>query len=265
MKTTLCLILLCLSLSIGRAQYTELPQTQKKSINFKSSQFKDREFKPRKSFFKERIIPVALITTGILLSNSDFEKSLQNDIRSSVGKNFYTKVDDFTRYAPVVQMYAADILGAKSKNHWFDQTKNLVLASIISNGTSTILKKEIYKKRPGDEDIYSTHANSFPSGHTTTAFTTATVLFEEFKDSNTLLAYSGYAFAIATGGLRMMNNAHYLSDVLVGAGIGILATKLVYHFDYLLDWNPFEKMKGVAFAPQFGENFGLGFYVSKTF
>ena len=246
----------CFYISVSNAQFTE----PKPTLDHFST-FDKIEYKPQKNLFTKRIIPVALITTGVLLSSSSLEKSLQKNLRNAVGNDFYSGIDDYTRYAPVIQLYAADILGAKSKNHWFDQTKNLIISSIISNGTSTILKKEIHKYRPGD----STHANSFPSGHTTTAFTTATVLFEEFKDSNAFLAYSGYLFAAATGGLRMANNMHYLSDVLVGAGIGILATRLVYHFDYLISWNPFKKLDGVAFAPQYTAESGLGIYFTKVF
>jgi membrane-associated phospholipid phosphatase len=34
--------------------------------------------------------------------------------------------------------------------------------------------------------------------------------------------------ATATGVLRVMNNRHWLSDVITGAGIGILTTKFSY-------------------------------------
>ncbi len=259
MRTSLLYLLLCFCINSTIAQYTDTLNT-----TYKFNKYEKKKTSSKKSLFTKRIVPVALITTGVLLSKSNFEKSLQKDVRNTVGNDFYTTMDDYTRYAPVIQLFAADILGASSKNHWFDQTKNLILSSIISNGTSTLLKKEVYKQRPGSEGTYSTHANSFPSGHTTTAFTTATVLFEEFIDTNVVLAYSGYAFAIATGSLRMMNNAHYLSDVLVGAGIGILATRLVYHFDHLIPWNPFKKSDRIAFAPQFS-NDGIGFYFSKVF
>lgn len=255
MRTMLTLVLIFLYINIINAQFTDAPLTNSTFTN--SSQI---EFKPEKTLFSKRIIPVALIATGILLSTSSFEKSFQKDLRNMVGDDFYFGMDDYTRYAPVVEMYAADILGAKSKSHWFDQTKNLVLSSIISNGASSLLKREVHKYRPGG----STNANSFPSGHTTTAFTTATVLYEEFKDTNPLLAYSGYFFAITTGSLRMLNNMHYLSDVLVGAGIGILSVKLVYHFNHLISWNPFKKLDGIAFAPQFSEK-SVGFYLSRTF
>ncbi|TSE06068.1 phosphatase PAP2 family protein [Aquimarina algiphila] len=255
MKKMLPLALILLYINVINAQFTDVPITSTRLANFGQI-----ELNQENSLFTKRIIPITLITTGFLLSTSDFEKSLQTDLRKMVGDDFYLNIDDYTRYAPVVQLYSADILGVRSRNHWFDQTKNLILSSIISNGTTALLKKEVYKKRPGD----STNSNSFPSGHTTTAFTTATVLYEEFKDTNPLLAYSGYFFAITTGTLRMLNNMHYLSDVLVGAGIGILSVKLVYHFEHLISWNPFKKLNGMTVAPQFSGN-SLGFYLSKSF
>jgi membrane-associated phospholipid phosphatase len=36
--------------------------------------------------------------------------------------------------------------------------------------------------------------------------------------------------------LRIMNNKHYLSDVLIGAGIGILSTKISY-WTHQYKWN----------------------------
>jgi hypothetical protein len=251
----LALALVFLYINLTNAQFTDASHTNSMFTNPVQI-----EFTPKKKIFGKRIVPIALITTGVLLSTSSFEKSLQKDLRNIVGDDFYFNVDDYTRYAPVIEMYAADILGVKSKNHWFDQTKNLVLSSIISNGTSALLKKEIPKYRPDG----STNPNSFPSGHTTTAFTTATVLYEEFKNTNPLLAYSGYLFAVTTGSLRMLNDMHYLSDVLVGAGIGILSVKLVYHLEHLISWNPFKKLDGIAFAPQFSEK-SVGFYLSRTF
>lgn len=237
------------------AQFTDSNAIQN---SIKSS--KKIEPKIKKSFFSKRVIPITLISGGILLSKSEFEKSLQKDIRGAAGKNFYVKIDDYTRYVPIVQMYSADLLGIKSKNHWFDQTKNLMLSTLLANATTSILKKEIFKQRPGE----SNHANSFPSGHTTTAFATASVLYEEFIDSSPTLAYSGYIFAVTTASLRMLNNKHYLSDVLAGAGIGILSTQLVYQLEHLIAWNPFKNKSDISFSPQYIEG-NLGFYLVASF
>ncbi|WP_299184456.1 phosphatase PAP2 family protein [uncultured Aquimarina sp.] len=250
------LLLVCLCINTTNAQFTEAPASK---VDFKTSKQTERK-KPKRNLFTKRVIPFTLIASGILLSTSDFEKSLQRDIRGYTGDNFYLNIDDYTRYAPIVQMYAADIFGVASRNHWFDQTKNLLISSLVTSAATTILKKEVDKARPGDP----TQLNSFPSGHTSMAFVSAAVLYEEFIDSSPLLAYSGYIFAITTGSLRMMNNKHYLSDVLVGAGIGILTTRLVYHYEHLISWNPFKNVEDIAFAPQFtGDSVGL--YFSKSF
>lgn len=212
-------------------------------------------------FFKRTAVPLSLITAGALLSTSVFEVSVNKNIRSLAGNDFHTKIDDYTRYVPIVQMYAADALGVKAKNHWFDQTKNLALAMVVTDFIVNNLKDNIHKMRP-DEAMGN---GSFPSAHTAQAFTTAAVMYEEFKDSSPLLAYSGFVVAGATGMMRMMNNAHWLSDVMVGAGIGILVTKAVYMFDPLIKWNPFlKKNKELTILPQLsGREYGV--YVALKF
>lgn len=42
------------------------------------------------------------------------------------------------------------------------------------------------------------------------------------------LGISGYIIATATGTLRIMNNKHWVSDVVAGAGIGILSAEVAY-------------------------------------
>ena len=211
-----------------------------------------------KSVLKKSIMPLSLIGLGIIVNKSNFEKEFQIDIRNKVGNSYANSIDDYLLAVPIVEMYAADIIGVKSKNHWFDQTKYMLISNVISSGITNRLKVLTKKIRPsGDE-------NAFPSGHTTIAFTNAAVLFNEFKDSSLGLAYSGYAFATLTGGFRIANNKHWISDVLVGAGIGILVTHLVYHFEPLKRFNPFKKNKEIVLAPQFIEN-KLGMYFSYKF
>ncbi len=208
---------------------------------------------------KKSIIPASLMLSGILLSGSNFEKNLQRDLRNKVGNDFSYPIDNYTRFAPIAQLYIADIAGVPSKNHWFDQTKNLIISVVITQAITGAMKKSIFKLRPNEFN-----ADAFPSGHTSHAFANASVLYEEFKESSPLLAYSGYAFATTTGTFRMLNNKHWLSDVLVGAGLGIAVTKLVYHFDYLFSWNPFKKSKDTVLTPTYNGS-AVGFYFSKQF
>jgi membrane-associated phospholipid phosphatase len=71
--------------------------------------------------------------------------------------------------------------------------------------------------------------DAFPSGHTTMAFTSATLLHQEYGHRSVWYSVGGYGTAVSVGTLRMLNNRHWLSDVLFGAGVGIGATKAVYY------------------------------------
>jgi len=217
------------------------------------------QMKAQNSLLKKAIVPAVLIGSSLIITNSNFEMNLQRDLRSQLSDDFDTAIDDYTRFAPLAQMYVADIVGIESRSHWFDQTKNAAISLLLTDLVTTRLKRSIVKTRPGGDND-----NAFPSAHTSYSFSTATVLYEEFKDTSPLLAYSGYAFAVTTGVLRMAKNAHWISDVLLGAGIGMTITKLVYHFDYLFAWNPFKATDATIIAPQVNQD-GAGLYLSYTF
>ncbi len=206
-----------------------------------------------KRVFQKMIVPTTLILGSVLISGSDFEKKSQIDIRAAIDADYKTEIDNYARYAPIVQMYTADVLGIKSKNHWFDQSKNLVIAIVITDLITTTMKRSIDKKRPGAVK------ESFPSGHASLAFTNAGILYQEFKDTSPLLAYSGFGFATVTGALRVVKNTHWISDVIMSAGIGILVTELIYLFDPIIKWNPFLKdEKRINFIPRYdGEQYGI--------
>ena len=72
-------------------------------------------------------------------------------------------------------------------------------------------------------------ANSWPSGHTATSFVGATILHKEYGLTRSpWFSVAGYGVATATGVMRILNNRHWISDVLSGAGIGIMSTELGY-------------------------------------
>ncbi len=231
------------------------------SLSSQSSSQEDRPYvkvKSELSLLRQSVIPTALIIGGIAITGSEFEKEITRDIRASVGEDYNLPIDDYLVYVPIAEMYIADGLGVEAKNHWFDQTKYLVISNVITAAITHGLKNTIDKERP------TGFAHSFPSGHTSFAFTNAAVLHEEFKLHSPVLAYSGYALATTTGAFRMVNNKHWLSDVMVGAGIGILVTKLVYHFEPLKNFNPVKKSKNVSLVPSYN-NGDMGVYFSCRF
>lgn len=214
-----------------------------------------QERKRAPSFLKKMIVPATLTSAALVINNSRFEREAQPQIN----RDLTTNIDDYTRFAPIAGMYLADALGARAKNHWFDQSKNAVLSLLLTQLVTTGLKVTIDKERPN-----RVNNEAFPSGHTSLAFASATVLFEEFKKTEPLLAYSGYAFALTTGYLRIAKNKHWLSDVILGSAVGIAITKLVYHFDHLFAWNPFKKSEKLVLFPTLDME-GAGLYVSLRF
>lgn len=202
-------------------------------------------------FIEQAVIPASLIITGSVLTGTFTEKTIHKNIRDKVGNNYHNSIDDYIQYIPYAEVFIGDLIGMKAQNHWFDQTKNMAISAAATTIIIHSFKRGVGKTRP---DNSSNH--SFPSGHTATAFVGATVLYHEYKDANALMAYNGFLFASTTGSFRMMNNRHYLSDVLAGAGIGILVVNAVYHFQPLKNWNPFKNNKNVSFYPLYnGDDF----------
>jgi len=204
--------------------------------------------------YKQFIAPVAVITTGTLLINLALNDNLQSNANNFFGEDFHTTVDNYLPFVPVVQIYLGKSFGFKPKNDFQHQTINIIVANTIGAAVFTSLKYTVKEERPDQLDDLS-----FPSGHTSIAFTNAALLYYEYKDSNVWYASSGFLFATATGILRIANNRHYTSDVLAGAGIG-LASGLIVSY-----WNPFKsvtfgkKNKTTAFVyPQIGSQIGMG-------
>ncbi|MFY9152893.1 MAG: phosphatase PAP2 family protein [Prolixibacteraceae bacterium] len=193
------------------------------------------------NFLRHQIIPVGLITTGALLNIGTIKNRIEDAIPET-----NNGVDDYLQYSPMAEMYLFDALGIKHKNNIFDQTKYLLITQFVSGIVTQGLKKATKVTRPTGAD------NSYPSGHTTLAFAGATVLYHEFIDTDPWLAYSGFAFATATGCLRMTNRAHWLPDVLTGAGIGILTGNLVYYFKPLKKLQLSSGNKKISFLPMAG-------------
>ena len=192
----------------------------------------------KKQFLKHQILPLSLITVGSLLNLGQIKETIHDHTPHT-----NTTIDNYLQYAPAAEIYAFDALGFKHRSNVFDQTKYLVISQLAAGIIVHTLKNSTKITRPNGA------ATSFPSGHTTTAFVNATVLFKEFKDTNPWIAYSGFVVATATGCLRMTNDRHWLPDVVVGAGIGILTVNVVYLLEPLKKLQFTSKSKKISFIP----------------
>ena len=169
--------------------------------------------------------PASLIIAG-LVANGHSQESIKNEIaedRNRYLPHFHTHIDDYLQFSPLIVAYGLDAAGIKSKTDIMNRSVILLKGELMAIGTVHLLKSVTHTLRP-DGSAYT----SFPSGHTTQAFAAATFLNEEYKDRYHWMPYASYTVASSVGLLRMANNKHYISDVLVGAGIGILSMKVAY-------------------------------------
>ena len=175
---------------------------------------------------KSLIVPVALINYGFASLKNEELQEVNKKIAEEVTEDasgFKTKLDDYLKYAPAATVYLLNAAGIKGRHKILDRTIILGMSSILANQVIVFLKHSTHQLRP-DGSTY----NSFPSGHTTTAFVGAEMMNQEFGWRSPWYSVAGYSMATATGVLRVMNNRHWLSDVITGAGIGILTTKFSY-------------------------------------
>lgn len=172
------------------------------------------------------IIPAAMITYGFVALESKPLIQLDQNIKQTIwDKNPHktTRVDDYTWFVPAVSVYALNIAGVKGKHNFVDRTFLLGLSYTIASAVVLPVKKLTNELRPdGSNNL------SFPSGHTSLAFVSAEFLRMEYKDVSPWYGIAGYAIAATTGYLRMYNNEHWFSDIVAGAGVGILSVQAAY-------------------------------------
>lgn len=172
------------------------------------------------------IIPAAMITYGFVALKSKPLIQLNHTIKESVWDQHphqTTKIDDYTWMVPAVSVYVLNIAGIKGRHHFVDRTLLLGISYFIAGAVVAPTKKYTRELRPDGSNYFS-----FPSGHTTQAFAAAEFLRMEYKDVSPWYGVAGYAIAVTTGYLRMYNNKHWLSDVVAGAGVGILSVQAAY-------------------------------------
>lgn len=148
--------------------------------------------------------------------------------------------DDYMQYAPAVILVGVKAGLSKrriGRTAWGRMLVSDAFSVGVMAAVTNALKYSVRRLRPD-----GSRRNSFPSGHTATAFMTATMLHVEYGWKYPWLSFIGYTTASAVGVSRMMNNRHWMSDVVAGAVIGIGATHLGYFLadlifkdKYLLD------------------------------
>lgn len=193
------------------------------------------------------IAPVAYIGYGFITLNSDplkrFDHFISDDIREDRSHPI-TNIEDQLQFLPAVSVYTLGMLGVKGKNNFADKTALYFIASSLTNLSVNFIKTQTHKLRPDGSDY-----RSFPSGHTATAFVAAEFMNREYRDISPWYGIAGYTIATTTGALRIVNNKHWFSDVVAGAGLGIMSAKFTYLMYPLLKKELSGKNNGLFIIP----------------
>ena len=177
---------------------------------------------------------------------SIYAQNIDIDILTNLNLNRDRQLDGFFRFitdsaSPVAYGVAVLLFGVSyiKKDIRIRQQSIYIGASVILAGIiTTILKYSILRPRPFItypflEKVTSGGSPSFPSGHTTDAFSMATAVSLAYPKWYVIIP--AYAWAGTVGYTRMGLGVHYPSDVLVAAIIGIGTAFLCYKGQRILN------------------------------
>lgn len=173
---------------------------------------------------EQLVVPVSLIGLGALgIGENAPMRGINLAIKDGLyeaSKGVKLRFDDYVQYVPVALYLTLDFAGLKAKHSFGERVAVAAVTYIAVTGISQGVKYMVREPRPD-----TGARNSFPSGHTTTAFAGAELVRSEYGWG---AGMGAYALAATVGFMRMYNNRHWFNDVLAGAGVGILSARIGY-------------------------------------
>ena len=183
-------------------------------------------FKPE-SFAQRSLVPIGLLATSILYNDNDLDKRI---VQQGPLKSPPMESANILQYTPAGILYLLKVAGVPSRSDWPRMITAHGASIVVQTAITNAIKYTINRERPDGRGF-----NSFPSGHTATAFMCAQMLHKEYGETlSPWISVAGYGIAATTGIFRVIANRHWCSDVLGGAAIGIFSTELAYELTDIL-------------------------------
>ena len=169
--------------------------------------------------FEWATVPLVAFGFAAKANKKNFRAARNNFIPA-----YENRFDDNLQLVPLVVASGLNFAGYEGRN----KTGRYLASGALSYAWCALFVNSIkYSAKEMRPD--GSTANSFPSGHTATAFTAATIMHKEYGLTRSpWWSIFGYGCATTTGIMRTLNNRHWISDVLVGAGLGVISTDLGY-------------------------------------
>ncbi|MFC7671320.1 phosphatase PAP2 family protein [Hymenobacter humi] len=171
-------------------------------------------------------MPVLLLGAGALTTHRvalvESDEELREELREHL-QPFRTSVDDQLRHVPAYAAVGLSLMGVTGTHSPGNQALLFALTYTLNNALTSNLKRLTHVERPQGNSF-----DSFPSQHTSAAFSAARLLDREYGERSVWYSVGGYAVATGVATLRVAKDNHWCSDVLAGAGVGLLSTELAY-------------------------------------
>jgi hypothetical protein len=159
------------------------------------------------------------------------------------------------------------LIGREKHNERARETGILIAeGSVDSFIVSSVLKVTTQRTRPqtgSERSEFFDGGSSFPSGHSTQAWTVATIVANEYHDKRAV-QIAAYGIASAVSFARFTGGRHYISDVVVGSALGYGIGKYVYgahHRQSTQSGDDHGPSRRLSIAPEFdrgARQYGIG-------
>lgn len=245
-KLILTALISCCATGQAAAQFAfENPASLNARIDSKLRRGPDTDFR-----LTQLIAPAVLLSSGILIhcfAHDSFDNYMRDRALSWRGSSPRAIIDDYCQYAPFIFAVGLGTLGAEAEHSLVERAMVCALSAVSIAALTRTMKNTINSPRPDGSDT-----ESFPSGHTGIAFTGAEFVRMEYGWGWGICAY---ALATGVGVLRLHDDKHWFSDVVAGAGTGILSAHVG---EWLL--NPVKRLfrMDVAVLPTVDPVYGRG-------
>jgi len=175
---------------------------------------------------------VAGVTLGLYAFDEEINEWIQDNRHDDISE-FAEPFGDYKKVLPPLVLFYA--VGHVANNNKVKRTALLTIENVVITGIFTqVMKYSFQRHRPGTGDPYDSWDGpggggdhlAFPSGHVSLAFSIATPIAIEYKD-NLIVPPLAYGLASLVGWSRMNDNAHWASDVFIGASLGYFTGKAI--------------------------------------
>lgn len=153
--------------------------------------------------------------------------------------------ETWMQYAPSVLDFTMGFTNVKTNTTWLERAIKLGVSYAAEMALVNIIKASVKERRPDGAAM-----NSFPSGHTATAFLGAELIRQDYGWG---WGAGAYALATGVGIMRVYHQRHWWWDVLAGAGVGILSANIgnwvLKPIEDLVNYHPHENRTQLSLCP----------------